>query len=329
MRDEFAIVVLSLIASVGVCETHKTQEPFPSGIVIARDSFIDIGPPFNYYDLTFLHVDGNKTEVERISLTPPADTCYPHAEIRTFHLNLDESLSDVLAGTNPCSIPEKKLKAESKRRSKGLVFSGMVVRMQVECSGRTRSIRSEILDRDIFDKHPSTPQYTAWSRALFDRLDQLIGDHPWDKPIFPISDAAPSSDPLLQSRALQAVADGKFDQIFGEQADHPSELYRSAQAPIRHPNIELVSSEPIRPDVYVDPIYPPIAKAARVQGTVEFQLAVDANGLAMDSVIDAGPPMLRQAVTNAIAKWKFSTKDSGKAIHGSIRFAMNCQGESK
>jgi hypothetical protein len=297
--------------------------------VIARNSFIDVGPPFNYYDLTFLRSEGEKTDVERISLTPPADTCYPRAEIRVAHLSLDEPLSHVLEGMNPCTIPEKELKAELKRRNKGLVFSGMNVSMQVECTGGARIIHADILDRDIFDEHPTTPRYTAWSRALFEKLDQVTGDHPWDKPIFPVSEAAPTAVPTTQSRAMQAIADGEFDQIFSDAPDRPSVLYHLAQNIPRQPFIELTSSEPVRPTAYVDPIYPPIAKAARVHGTVEFHLTVGTNGAATETAIDSGPVMLRQAVSNAMAQWQFSTDDSGKVVHGSIRLGLNCATGSK
>jgi hypothetical protein len=329
MRSLLATCLAFVIAGTCVAQTHKNQEPLPTEVVIGRNSFIDIGPPFNYYDLTFLRAEGEKTDVERVSLTPPADACYPLVEIKLINVTLNEPLASVLEGTNPCAIPERALKAELKRRNKGLVFSGMDVSIQVECSGGTRLIRADILDRDIFAQHPDTPQYTAWSRALFDKLDQATGDRPWDKPIFPVSQAVLAPPAISQSTALQAIADGKFDEIFGDAPERPSALYRMAQNVPRKPFIELTSSEPARPVVYVDPLYPPIAKAARVDGSVEFHLTVGGDGSAKDTAIDSGPAMLRQAAINAIAKWKFSTNDSGKVVRGSIRFGLNCATDAK
>ena len=329
MRIVLAIAMLLVLSATCVSQKNKSEEPIPTEIAIGRNSFIDVGPPFNYYDLTFLRSEGEKTDVERISLTPPADSCYPRAEIRVAHLSLDETLSHLLGGTNPCTIPERKLKAELKRRNKGLVFSGMNVAIQVACAAGPRIIRADILDRDIFDEHPNTPQYTAWSRALFDKLDQATGDRPWDKPIFPVPEASPTAIPKTQSRAMQAIADGEFDQIFSDAPDRPSALYRQAQNPPRQPFIELTNSDPVRPTVYVDPVFPPIARAARVHGTVEFHLTVDTNGSPTEAAIDAGPGMLRQTVSDAIANWRFSANDSGKVVHGSVRFGLNCAGEPK
>ncbi len=297
--------------------------------MIGRDSFIDVGPPFNYYDLTFLRSNGEKTDVERVSLTPPADACYPRAEIEVVHISLNESLSSALQGTNPCGIPEKALRAELKRRNKGLVFSGMNVSIMVQCAGKTRVIRADILDRDIFGEHPNTPQYTSWARSFFEKLDKATGQSPWDKPIFPSSEAAATPSPVPQSAALKAIADGKFDEVFGDAPDRPSVLYRLAQNAPRQPFIELTNSQPARPTVYVDPIYPPIAKAARVHGTVEFHLTVGSDGSAENVAIDSGPKMLWQTVNEAITKWKFSAGDFGQSVKGSIRFGLNCASESK
>ena len=329
MRIASALALALIISRDCIAQNHKNQEPFPTEVVIGRDSFIDIGPPFNFYDLTFLRANGEKTDVERVSLAPPADACYPRAEIAFIHVSLNESLSALLQGINPCEIPEKELNAELKRRIKGGVFSGMNVSMQVQCTGKTRVLRADIFDRDIFDEHPNTPRYTSWSRTLFEKLDKATGDSPWDKPIFAISKPDSTPDPTPQPAVLQAIADGKFDEIFGDTPDRPSALYHLAQNIPRQPFIELVSSDPVRPAVYAEPTYPPIAKAARVQGIVEFHLIVGGDGLAENVAIDSGPRMLWQAVSDAIEKWKFSPDDSGKAVHGSIRFGLNCASETK
>lgn len=331
MQKLLVLGFVLLIRGTCVAQEHGNPAKFPSEVVIARDSFIDIGPPFNYYDLTFLRAEGETMDVERVSLNPPADACYPRAEIKTAHVVLHESLPSVMQFTNPCDIPEKALKAELKRRHKRghLVFSGMNVTIEVQCAAGLRTIRADILDRDIFDEHPSTPKYTAWSHAVFEKLDKAAGDNPWDTPVFAKSETMSSPPSPSQSTALQAISDGKYDAIFGDIADRPSKLYRLAQNPPRQPFIELTKSDPVRPNTYMDPTYPPIAKAAHVNGTVEFHLAISAEGAAKDVTIDSGPKMLWQTTSDAIAKWKFSPEDSGKVVQGSIRFGLNCASEGK
>lgn len=329
MQKPLALGVVLFVAGTCLAQNHKNSEEFPREVVIARDSFIDVGPPFNYYDLTFLHAQGDSTDVERVSLTPPADACYPRAEIEVVHINLKEPLSDLLENINPCTIPEKELKAELKRRKRGLVFSGMNVSIQVQCNTSSRVIRADILDRDIFGGHAKTPQYTSWSRILFEKLDQATGQSPWEKPIFGVSENTTNTPPTSLSTALRAIAEGRYDQIFGDVPDRPSELYRLAQNVPRQPFIELTKSDPVRPSIFVDPIYPPIAKAARVHGMVDFHLAVGSDGVPKDVAIDSGPKMLWQATADAIVKWKFSNGDSGKVVQGAIRFGLNCASDEK
>jgi len=330
MQKLRALALALLIIGTCVAQEHRTPDKFPTEVVIGRDSFIDIGPPFNYYDLTFLISGGGDTDVERVSLTPPADACYPRAEIKVARLVLHETLSSLLKTTNPCNIPEKTLRAELKRREKGSpVFSGMNVSIQVQCSGGTRVILADILDRDIFGDQTKTPQYTSWSRTLLDELDKATGDHPWDKPVFPIPGADSGGLPISQSAALRGIADGKFDGIFGNSPDRLSALYRLAQNVPRQPFIELTKSDPVRPETYVDPVYPPIARAARVHGTVDFHFVVGGNGTANNITIDGGPRMLWQATSDAIANWKFSADDSGKVVRAAVRFGLNCASDSK
>ena len=53
------------------------------------------------------------------------------------------------------------------------------------------------------------------------------------------------------------------------------------------------------------PVYPPIAKAARVQGTVVMQATISKNGSVDNIRIVGGPVMLRQAALDAVKTWRY------------------------
>lgn len=53
------------------------------------------------------------------------------------------------------------------------------------------------------------------------------------------------------------------------------------------------------------PVYPPIAKSARVQGTVVIQATISKTGTIQNSHVVTGPPMLRQAAMDAVRTWRF------------------------
>ena len=53
------------------------------------------------------------------------------------------------------------------------------------------------------------------------------------------------------------------------------------------------------------PVYPPIAKAARVSGTVQLQATISKSGTIKDLHVLTGPVMLRQSAIDAVRDWRF------------------------
>jgi protein TonB len=53
------------------------------------------------------------------------------------------------------------------------------------------------------------------------------------------------------------------------------------------------------------PMYPPIAKAARVSGTVVLHAVISTSGSVINLRVISGPPMLQQAALDAVQKWKY------------------------
>ena len=53
----------------------------------------------------------------------------------------------------------------------------------------------------------------------------------------------------------------------------------------------------------VTPIYPPLAKMARQQGTVRFQATIGKDGAMEDLMLISGPPLLVQSAMDAVKKW--------------------------
>ena len=53
------------------------------------------------------------------------------------------------------------------------------------------------------------------------------------------------------------------------------------------------------------PVYPSIARSARVQGTVVLQAKISRSGSVTDLRVVSGPPMLRQSAIDAVKTWKY------------------------
>src|SRR5262249_52476113 len=57
---------------------------------------------------------------------------------------------------------------------------------------------------------------------------------------------------------------------------------------------------------YVAPVYPQIAKLARVQGTVRIAIRVDADGKVQIVKVISGNPILVQAAIEAVQQWQYA-----------------------
>lgn len=306
----------------GVCPAQRANVGMPDSLVIARHSFIDIGPPFDSYEVIRVKSDGSGLAVERALVTPLGPTCGPMATVEVVSGELRERMSDLLGGKNPCNIPEKELHRELKRCKHCLTFSGVNVTMQANCGGKLRQLRMDILDRDLFDSAPHTPENTSWTMGMLGQLDKVLGPGVWDKPIFAVGDAR--AEPAPDTELVQEIRDAKYDALFGKEQLVSQIAQDAAKAPPQPPSVEIESVTPIAPVSPTLPVYPPIAKAARVEGLVNVTFDISPEGRVQNIVVVDGPKMLQQSVTEGLSSWGFPPSAWGSSGRAAIRFRRNC-----
>ena len=73
----------------------------------------------------------------------------------------------------------------------------------------------------------------------------------------------------------------------------------------------------------VDPVYPPIARTARIQGTVILNIVVSIQGAVTSVRYVSGPPLLMKAAMDAVKQWRYTpfTLD-GKSVQASTSVAV-------
>lgn len=321
MRFHVFICAFLLTGTLAFPKDHKTVA-MPDQFEIGRHTFIDVGPPFDYYELFLVRLMGNSASIERIMLTPSGNACTQPAKVEAGSARVKESVASLLGSTNPCAIPEKELRRELKRRKKYLVFSGANVAMQVQCGSYTRIIRSDVLDRDWFDANPKTPKHTSQTMALMEKLERAIGAGPLDQPIFPVSQTPEVDVPA--SPALEDIEAGKYDSLFKDAPSKLSAVYRSTQNKLPSPTIKLLASTPVAPVTFVEPEYPPMARIAQIEESVVVKLEIGPEGTATNPVCESGHPILCASVKDAASKWKFPADSEGHQAQVTIEFKLNC-----
>jgi len=58
----------------------------------------------------------------------------------------------------------------------------------------------------------------------------------------------------------------------------------------------------------VQPVYPPSAKAAGIQGTVEMEMVISKDGVPLDiRVVSSPDPALTESALEAVRQWRYSS----------------------
>jgi TonB family protein len=263
--------------------------------------------------------------VERVSITPAGDHCTQPPTIQVATAKISKPIKELLQGKNPCTIPESDLRKERDRQEKSLALSGVNVTMQVSCGARMRNLRMDILDRDLYAEAPKTPLQTSWTMNVLKQIDQAVGPSPLDKPMFNLKETDTFLAKPPESDTTRSLRSGQFDPLF----DSPvkvSDIYRQALEPRHLPSVLFGGASPDVPVVFNLPKYPPIARAAHVEGTVTFTVDV-ASGGRVTNLSYTGDPKLKllwAATANAVNTWQFQPGASGHHVRASIEFHLNC-----
>jgi TonB family protein len=230
----------------------------------------------------------------------------------------------LLESMNPCAIPEQELKRPPKDCKHCARFSGADPSMRVRCGTNTRVIPSRIFE-DFWFNHDAKPPKTTFSMLqLLKRLDDAVGPGVMEKPAFSSPDDGDQRTKLPEAEVLQQLGRGEFDNLFKASPDKPSELYLAAQKFPPTPSVRLLESVPYAPEVLVLPKYPPLARAASIEGQVTFTAGLDSNGSLTEVVFVNGHQVLQSAVRESMDSWRFPKEAADQKIHGTIEFFLNC-----
>jgi hypothetical protein len=326
IRKSFQCTVFVLLLC-GMSEAQSGIVGMPDSIVIARNTFWDFGPPFDYYDLIQIKNDTEGLALDQVLVTPSGGSCIQPAIVEERAVILHKTMVDLLQGRNPCAIPEKELRRELKRCKKCLSNSGVNVTMQVGCGGTDRKLRMDILDRDIYDRRTQTPSNTSWTMSLLSQLADVLGPGSEDKPIFNVGPAEHHEVP--DTALVRAIGDGRFDDLFGSQAGVSKIVHEAGQTPPPPPSVEIESVVPIAPISPALPTYPPIAREVRIDGLVSVTFDISPEGKVVKLAVVDGPRMLQTSVIDGLSGWNFPQSAWGSSGRAAIRFRLNCMSGTK
>ena len=129
-------------------------------------------------------------------------------------------------------------------------------------------------------------------------------------PLLVVTTSACHKGPAATSPASRAAGSG--------QAASPPQATKAQVTPIRPGNSGLPGVPGIpypRRTKNVNPVYPPEAQQARVQGMVFIEITIDHAGKISNAVVTQSIPLLDQAALDAVRQWEYTpTVVDGKAV---------------
>jgi protein TonB len=79
---------------------------------------------------------------------------------------------------------------------------------------------------------------------------------------------------------------------------------------------------------HVEPVYPPLARQAKIEGTIKLQAIIAKDGSVSHLEVISGHPLLQQAALDAVRQWKYRpTMIDGKRVEVEttveVKFALS------
>jgi protein TonB len=109
--------------------------------------------------------------------------------------------------------------------------------------------------------------------------------------------ATPEQPPAGQFTAMESDDNGTGNLFHGQSV--PRIVHPEVKAPAHIPSA-VESGLLLRKTI---PVYPPIAVAARVEGTVVLEASISKTGTIENLSVASGPPLLQQAALDAVRSW--------------------------
>jgi TonB family protein len=268
------------------------------------------------YEIYLVREEADRTAVRRVTITPPTG-CLSPVTVEYAEGTSSKKVRELLGSHNPCALSDKDMRTELRHCKQCPVFSGGNILMHAQCGEVSRTMRAEILDRELFDADPISAKRT-WTMQFLKGLDLTVGPNGMEKP----ENSSPARTALLAD-----VVSGKYDDLFFNTPERPSNLAKQTGKPVSWPQVEIAEVEPLQPEKSKLPEYPLRARAASVEGTVVAHASVDQQGVVTAVSIESGHQLLQSSVQQAVSQWKFPATLGQEDVEIKVAFKMHCAAE--
>jgi TonB family protein len=247
--------------------------------------------------------------------------------VQAVEADIDEAkFEPLLTRLDLCSVTATAVDRELGRRRKNVaIFDTARSGIIATCGGQKTVLRLPLPEQVDFER---MERKRARAAALFNLFWDLLkiafqGEHFFDESDF-------QRQLELHRNAIAwipALRSGRFDGGF-EAATLKTALenYRGPE-PIPSLIPELLDKDSLHFRKYTDPDYPPLAKQARIGGTVKLQLLLDPEtGSVVTAKVMIGHPLLAPSAVEAAKTWRFDpTFGFVNPLEVTVKYSLDCE----
>jgi TonB family protein len=176
-------------------------------------------------------------------------------------------------------------------------------------------------------KRTSPSVATLWSLAS-DIRESAFGK---GFSFYDVSDSQNAAFQELGSKVVSAIKSGMYDRGFARHGPLSSVLDDyfgpiSLQEEVDPGMVELVDGPSLPFAKYTLPVFPPLARQARIQGEVYLRIALDAStGKVKDVEVTSGHPILADPAVHSAFEWEFQpNKIFQESVNVGVKFELKC-----
>jgi len=328
--------LIAIAATIG----HAGEVSGPSEFYAVSVAFSDNGPSFYYYVLD-VQPDGSDSLIHYARIAPTNIYC-PGLMVQAAEARVrNTSPAQLAKSNNPCRVKPADLQTAIKQPAQIVsVFETVSSAVVAKCGSSSTTLEfpipEEVNLKLLKRTHPEMAR-------LWDLTEQITNRVFGSRDLF--HNRTEEDDMALQRAGEKLVPElksGRYDAglaaaFKGNVGTRHSPSFRSLLEGYRGPVSAaeanrtyvpvLLNPSAYRFSHFVDPKYPPLAKAARIQGKVVLELNVEpADGKVRSASAISGHPLLTPSALEASRQWQFEPNSvTSNTVNVTIEFALRCR----
>jgi len=181
----------------------------------------------------------------------------------------------------------------------GSILLAMVLVPLIYPSGLPRMVKSFLMETPVVEQPRPKPIEVA---MVTNAPSEIQDGHIVMPTHFPRTAFIPVAPEMARPLNVANVdlGDNSDNSVFNSQTHH-TDVRQAVSAPIR---VSGMVEEGLLVHRTI-PVYPPIAIASHIEGTVVLQATISRTGFITNLQVISGPMMLQQAALNAVQQWRY------------------------